>query len=121
MSLRLASNARVARGAFSEEVTQRLTDTKSTEANGDVASAIIDSSRYADLVILGQYEWQGPHLSHPLPIAHSVVLGCGRPVLVVPGVFGPNSLARVAVAWDGSREAVRAVHERSRCLPCHSR
>ena len=111
MSLRLAFNARVAKEAFSEEVAERLTDTTWREANGDIASGIIDSSRYADLVILGQYEWQGPRVSHPLPIAHSVVLGCGRPVLVVPGFFEPNSLARAAIAWDGSREAVRAVHD----------
>jgi len=38
MSLRLAFNARVAKGAFSEEVAQRLTDTQWLEANGDVAS-----------------------------------------------------------------------------------
>ncbi len=111
MSLRLAFNARVAKEAFSEEVAERLADTTWREANGDIASGIIDSSRYADLVILGQYEWQGPRVSHPLPIAHSVVLGCGRPVLVVPGFFEPNSLARAAIAWDGSREAVRAVHD----------
>jgi hypothetical protein len=72
MSLRLAFNARVAK-AFSEEVAQRLTDMQWLEANGDVASGVIDSSRYADLVILGQYEWQGPHVSHPLPIARTSI------------------------------------------------
>src|ERR1035437_5579552 len=56
-----------------------------------------------------------PARKHPLPIAHSVVLRCGRPVLVVPAAVGPISFARVAIAWDGSREAVRAVHD---ALPC---
>ena len=111
MSLKLASNARAARKAFKEEVAQRLTDARWFEADGDVVQGISDSARYADLVILGQYEWQGPHVSHLLPIAHSVVLRCGRPVLVVPATVGPISLARVAIAWDGSREAVRAVHD----------
>ena len=46
-----------------------------------------------------------------MPIAHSVVLHCGRPVLVVPDVAEPRTLARAAIAWDGSREAVRAVHD----------
>src|SRR5450756_109217 len=73
------------------------------EADGNVADGICDRARYADLVILGQYEWQGPHLAHPLPIAHAVVLRCGRPVLVVPAAVGQNSFARVAIAWDGSR------------------
>jgi nucleotide-binding universal stress UspA family protein len=32
-------------------------------------------------------------------------------VLVVPATVRPCALAKVAVAWDGSREAVRAVHD----------
>ena len=111
MSLKLASNARAARKAFNEEVAQRSTDARWFESDGDVVQGIIDSARYADLVILGQYEWQGPHVRHLLPIAHSVVLRCGRPVLVMPAVVDSISFARVAIAWDGSREAVRAVHD----------
>jgi hypothetical protein len=38
-------------------------------------------------------------------------LACGRPVLVVPAAVGPISFARAAIAWNGSREAVRAVHD----------
>src|SRR5664279_176118 len=111
MSRKLAANARAAKEAFKEEVAQRLSDTRWFEADGDVADGICDRARYADLVILGQYEWQGPHVVHPLPIAHSVVLRCGRPVLVVPAAVGPISFAKAAIAWDGSREVVRAVHD----------
>jgi nucleotide-binding universal stress UspA family protein len=111
MSLKLASNARAAKEAFSEGVAQRLADTRWFESHGDVVPAISDSARYADLVILGQYERQGPQVAHPLPIAHSVVLRCGRPVLVVPAAVGSISFDRAAIAWDGSREAVRAVHD----------
>ena len=111
MSLKLASNARAARKVFNEEAAQRLTDARWFESDGEVIHGICDSARYVDLVILGQYEWQGPHVNHPLPIAHSVVLRCGRPVVVVPAAVGPISFARVAIAWDGSREAVRAVHD----------
>src|SRR6266404_2933593 len=42
---------------------------------------------------------------------HPVVLRCGRPVLIAPAVVQPSTLARIAVAWDGSSEAVRAVHD----------
>ena len=111
MSLKLTSNARAARKVFNEEAAQRLTDARWFESDGEVVHGICDSARYVDLVILGQYEWQGPHVNHPLPIAHSVVLRCGRPVVVVPAAVGPISFARVAIAWDGSREAVRAVHD----------
>jgi nucleotide-binding universal stress UspA family protein len=40
-----------------------------------------------------------------------VVSRCGRPVLVVPAAVGPISFARAAIAWEGSREAVRAAHD----------
>jgi nucleotide-binding universal stress UspA family protein len=78
---------------------------------GGVAQGISNRSRYGDLVILEQYEWQASPETHPLRNAHSVVLRCGRPVLVVPALVQSSSLARIAIAWDGSREAVRAVHD----------
>ena len=60
MSLKLAANARAAREAFKEEVAQPLADTRWFEADGDIVDGICDRARYADLVILGQYERQGP-------------------------------------------------------------
>lgn len=110
-SLGLASNTRAAKKAFHEEVAQRLTGTRWFESDGDIVDGISARARYADLVILGQYEWQRPDVAHPLPIAHPVVSRCGRPVLVVPAAVGLISFDRAAIAWDGSREAVRAVHD----------
>jgi nucleotide-binding universal stress UspA family protein len=111
ISSELALDAREAATIFNEEATQRLANSCWFEAAGDVVQGISDKGRYADLVILGQYERQGSPERHPLPIAHSVVLRCGRPVLVVPAVVQPTALEKIAVAWDGSREAVRAVHD----------
>jgi nucleotide-binding universal stress UspA family protein len=111
LSSRLALDAGAAATIFSEEASQRLADASWFEAAGDVVQGISEKARYADLVVLGQYERQGTPESHPLPIAHSVVLRCGRPVLVVPTDAKPSTLANIAVAWDGSREAVRAVHD----------
>jgi nucleotide-binding universal stress UspA family protein len=107
----LALDAQVAETIFNEEAMRRSPDACWLEASGDVVQGITDKARYADLVILGQHESQGPAERHPLPIAHSVVLECGRPVLVVPVVVQRTPLERIAVAWDGSREAVRAVHD----------
>lgn len=56
------------------------------EAAGEVVECISEKARYADMVIIGQYEWQGAAQRHPLPVAHSLVLRCGRPVLVVPAL-----------------------------------
>jgi len=111
LSLKLALDAHVSATVFSEEATGRVAEVIWFEAEGDVAQVISNRARYADLVILGQYERQGSPEAHPLPIAHSVVLRCGRPVLVVPAAAQLSSLARIVIAWDGSREAVRAVHD----------
>jgi nucleotide-binding universal stress UspA family protein len=111
LSSKLALDAGAAATIFSEEASQRLADASWFEAAGDVVQGISEKARYTDIVILGQYERQGVAEGHPLPIAHSVVLRCGRPVLVVPAAVQPSTLANIAIAWDGSREAVRAVHD----------
>ena len=111
LSLRLALDAQAAAAVFNEETRGRLADACWFEAEGNVTDSITQRARYADLVILGQYEWQGSPETHPLPIAHSVVIRCGRPVLIVPAAPERSALARIAIAWDGSREAVRSVHD----------
>ena len=98
LSAKLALDAQAAAAVFSEESAGRLTDACWFEAEGDVDQGISNRARYADLVILGQYEWQGSPETHPLPIAHSVGLAVRPP--------GPGR-----AAWDGSREAVRSVHD----------
>jgi nucleotide-binding universal stress UspA family protein len=107
VSGRLALDARAAEAIFGEEAPNACW----LEASGDAVAHITDKARYADLVILGQYERQGVPHRNPLPIAHSVILHCGRPVLVVPDVAEPRAFVRAAIAWNGSREAVRAVHD----------
>ncbi len=111
IAARLTLDARAASTIFREETTQRLADARWFEAAGDVADSVCTRARYADMVILGQYEWQDPPQRHPLAVANSVILRCGRPVLVVPADAPATTLAKIAIAWDGSREAVRAVHD----------
>jgi nucleotide-binding universal stress UspA family protein len=107
----LASDARVSATIFKEEAQRRLPDTDWFEATGDVVDGICGKARYADLVILGQYERQGRPENHPFPAAHSVISKCGRPVLVVPRAADGGEFTRVAVVWDGGRESIRAIHD----------
>jgi nucleotide-binding universal stress UspA family protein len=88
LSAKLALDAQAAAAVFSEESAGRLTDACWFEAEGDVDQGISNRARYADLVILGQYEWQGSPETHPLPIAHSVGLAVRPP--------GPGSARRGA-------------------------
>jgi nucleotide-binding universal stress UspA family protein len=62
-----------------------------------------------DLLVLGQ---RNPNHSTGLDAPEDVILGCGRPVLVVPYGRSANPVGgHVLVAWNGSREAMRAVQD----------
>ena len=106
---------------FERKVAGSNTDTQWRTSSGHMVAAITKEARTQDLVILGQYEWEGPAVHHPLSLAEAIVGPCGRPVLVVPG-HKPFSLPkRALVAWDGSREAVRAIHDAMPLLlDCHT-
>lgn len=72
---------------------------------------IIEHARMADILIVPQTDPDNPDPNYA-GVAEELLIGCGRPVLVVPaygehGVFGTN----VMVAWNGSREAARAVFD----------
>ncbi len=69
-------------------------------------------ARYADLVIAGQDDPNDPESFIADHFPEALVLSAGRPVLFTPyvGVF-PTLGENVMVAWNGSREATRAVHD----------
>jgi nucleotide-binding universal stress UspA family protein len=79
---------------------------------GGMAERICEEARFADLVIVGQYETEGSPERHPSSLADDVVVNCGRPLIVIPpGDLHFPKLGRVLCAYDGSREAVRAIHD----------
>jgi nucleotide-binding universal stress UspA family protein len=82
-------------------------------AEGEVAELVMLHARYADLAIIGQRSEHTGSVSDYYPsIAEEVVLGAGRPVLVVPYIGSPATVGkRVLVAWNGSREAARALND----------
>jgi len=72
-------------------------------------AVFIDLAKSFDLTILGQLS---PEIRSTGFRPDEIVLATGRPVLVVPyaGTFDTVG-KRVLVAWDGTREAVRAVND----------
>jgi nucleotide-binding universal stress UspA family protein len=75
-----------------------------------VVAETVFCSRYADLVILGQ--WQADSSRVPVELVEEVVLQSGRPVLVIPYAGDiPTIGERISVAWNGSRESTRALHD----------
>ena len=77
----------------------------------ETGSTIAEAALY-DLVVIGQPN-PDAGLSGAIGLRpEEIVLSCGRPVLVVPyaGTF-PDIGRRVLVAWNGSRESTRALHD----------
>lgn len=86
-------------------------DARFRRTREDALAAMRVEGRLADLVILGQQDHRREDDSGLQPsFTDEMVLSVGRPVLCIPcaGEF-PTIGERVLVAWDGSREAARAV------------
>ena len=69
-------------------------------------------SRYSDLTVLGQFDPAADRHVVPAELNEEIILQSGGPVLVVPyaGTF-PTLGKKVLVAWNGSREAARALRD----------
>jgi nucleotide-binding universal stress UspA family protein len=97
---------------FRQIAAERTVESCWRALEGHMAQRLCEQSRCADLVVLGQYEAEGAPQRRPLYLAEEVVLGAGRPVLVVPEAQRQGfRCRRVSIGWDASREAARAVHD----------
>ncbi len=76
-----------------------------TAAAAFLAEAAAGHALYFDLTLLG---WEAGNETSRM-VAEAVIFGSGRPVMLMPELTSISSLSRVAVAWDGSRVAARAL------------
>lgn len=86
----------------------------SASARDDVAVGreVIYAARVVDLVILGQFDPGSADGAVPPTLVEQTVMRSGRPVLAVPFAGTFNTVGRrVIVAWNGSREAARALND----------
>lgn len=78
--------------------------------SGDGPRALLAASRRSDLTIMGR-EAKAALSDHQIP-ASTIAMGAGGPVLVTPDQrFEPGVGRRVLVAWNGGREAARALRD----------
>jgi nucleotide-binding universal stress UspA family protein len=49
-------------------------------------------------------------------LAEAMVFGSGRPTIIVPEGAEASGISRIAIAWDGSRVAARALADATRLL-----
>ena len=71
----------------------------------------VQQALYADLLVLGQREID-PAFARDLPpdFLESVLMGSGKPALVLPyASAGPSDAQRILVAWNATRESARAL------------
>ena len=78
----------------------------------DANIAVRRRGRCSDLIIAGQDDLNDPEAYIGDHFQENLIMTAGRPVVMVPyaGTF-PSPGTHVMVAWDGSREAARAVHD----------
>lgn len=96
---------------------QLSSEWRQADANfGSVAGTLIEHGRAADLIIVSQRdpEWGSSSL---LEDPERLAMDSGRPVLIIPNA-GSIALPakRVTVAWNGRREAARAVFDAMQLL-----
>ena len=63
---------------------------------------------YADLVVIARPESADPSAGPP-GLAESLVLSSGRPIIVFPPHGTVSQVHRILVAWNATRESIRAV------------
>ncbi len=107
----LEQNAKAAEEAFKTAAQKAGVAFEWRALEGDPVQALALNARYADLVIAAQPEDRDLDRVE-VEISEHLALESGRPVLVIPYIgVGASMGERILVAWNGSRESVRAVSD----------
>src|SRR5229473_1054254 len=73
-----------------------------------LSSEVAVHAYYADLVVVARPESAGQTAAPP-GLAESLVLSSGRPIIVFPPRGTVSQVRRILVAWNATRESIRAV------------
>jgi len=101
-----------AKAEFSEQMRKAAIKGEWRALEGTPGEMVSMSARYSDLVIVGQNDPDEVLPSVEADVPENVIMGSGRPTLVVPyaGKF-PTVGERVLIAWNARPEACRAVND----------
>lgn len=99
-----------ARAAFEHAAQLAGVNAEWRAPEGSVHDAATLHGRHVDLIVLGQDDVEDSGAFIARDFVEDVVLASGRPVLLVPRAGDIETIGEnVAIAWDDSREAARAV------------
>jgi len=76
-----------------------------TASPAEARNEAVDRAIYCDLALL---PWDPDNLA-ARELAESVIFGSGRPAIIVPAGQQTGGARHIAIAWDGSRVAARAL------------
>ncbi len=117
----LDQNALEVRSVLEHLATQHHLEAQWRMVEGDPGTVLPQHARYADLCILGA----GMHAASTAGgyrFSEEMLFTAGRPVLLVPQAAEGTTLgAHVAIAWNSSRSAARAVNDALPLLECSER
>ena len=109
--VRQAEHADTVEQRFRDELAERAIDGEWRALDHADLAELVQLAKSADLTVLGQYPGDGSDGAAWLR-PDELMIDIGRPVLVIPyAVAFANVGKRVLVAWDGTREANRALHD----------
>jgi nucleotide-binding universal stress UspA family protein len=87
-----------------------VTDVEWRAPTGSPIDSVVAHGRCADLVVVGQPQPAETGWSFSAQLVAAVLLESGRPLLIVPYTGAPTSVgSNILLAWDGGREATRAL------------
>jgi nucleotide-binding universal stress UspA family protein len=103
---RLAQRARNSEGAYAEFISGLAGASFASDRRLELAG-LVGMGRRADLIVIGR-PGMDPENAEP-PSAGAAIHACARPVMIAPANVKDGAFASVLVAWNGSRQAARAV------------
>lgn len=99
-----------AAAVFRELVGSAGASTEWRTLTGLADDCLIEAGRYADLIVLGQYDPEAPLAATSSDLVERVAMATERPTLIVPHIGVTKTPGgNVMICWNGRREAVRAV------------
>lgn len=98
-----------AKARFDEVVAGHSHSCEWRVVDGIVESTLVDASRFADLLVIGQYDPEAPASATSSDLVERVAMASERPSLIVPYIGASQAPGNhVMICWNGSREVVRA-------------
>lgn len=96
--------------AFDAAASAAAGDTTWRVIDGYAANVLSGRAKTADIAIVGQTDPDDADAATDYDLPAEVVMGSGRPVLIVPyvGTYDP-AVSHALVAWNGTKEAARAL------------